>query len=183
MTHFSTITYLQMMRAPEKSPPPRPLRPHAVLRAHHPTVSFYRYLYETVGDDWFWYERKVMDDETLKAIIDDQHVEIYVLYIEGVPAGYCELDRRQENEIELAYFGLVPEFIGRGFGGYFLRWAIDTAWQYNPKRVWVHTCSEDHVNALPTYQKAGFEPYRQETVELDDPVLLEWMEQKKNEGA
>jgi len=175
MTHSSTITYLEMLAAPVKPAPPMPMQKIAVLRAHLPTLSFYRYLYGEVGRDWFWYERLSMDDTDLSVIIHDKQVEIYVLYVGGVPAGYCELDRRHKNDIELAYFGLIPEFIGRGLGAYFLRWGIDIAWNYRPNKLWVHTCSEDHVNALPTYQKAGFEPYKQEIVELNDPVFLDWM--------
>jgi len=182
MTHTSTITYLEMLSAPAKPSPPIPMQKIAVLRAHRPTLSFYRYLYGEVGRDWFWYERNIMADTKLSALLADDLVEIYVLYVGGVPAGYCELDRRHKNDIELAYFGLIPEFIGRGLGTYFLRWSIDMAWSYRPKKLWVHTCSEDHVNALPTYQKSGFEVYKQETIELNDPSILQWMD-KKSKGS
>ena len=75
-------------------------------------------------------------------------------------------------QVELVFFGLMPEFIGRGLGNYFLRWAIDQAWTHDPDRVWVHTCTEDHVNALPIYQKIGFEAVGQETIEIVNPRLL-----------
>ena len=67
------------------------------------------------------------DDDELRAIIRDPLVEIYVLYLGGVPAGYVELDRRVKAEIELVYLGLSPEFTGRGLGRYPLDWAIHTA--------------------------------------------------------
>ena len=92
-----------------------------------------------------------------------------MLYVSGAPAGYTELDRRKENEIEVAYCGLVPDFIGQGLGTYFLNWTIDTAWRYRPGRLWVHTCNLDHPRALQTYQRAGFVPYKQETKVIDDP--------------
>jgi GNAT superfamily N-acetyltransferase len=75
---------------------------------------------------------------------------------DGVPAGFAELDRRTKGEIELVQFGLLPEFIGQGLGRYFLRWAIDRAWGYQPRRFWLHTDTQDHPAALPNYLKAGF---------------------------
>lgn len=166
----SVITYLEMTQQPTSPQPPAPAKKIAMLRAENPTVSFYRYLYHTVGEEWLWYERRQMDDETLKSIIQDKKVEIFVFYVGGVPAGYAELDRRIRHEVEIAYFGLMPEFLGTGIGKYFLRWAIDQAWSYHPKRIWVHTCTEDHPNALPTYQRCGFSVYQRETIEIDNPA-------------
>jgi GNAT superfamily N-acetyltransferase len=90
----------------------------------------------------------------------------------GVPAGYAELDCRHSGEIELAYFGLIPEFIGRGLGAYFLAWAVDRAWQREPRRLWVHTCSLDHPRALATYRAIGFAEYARESVRIADPRPL-----------
>jgi GNAT superfamily N-acetyltransferase len=95
-----------------------------------------------------------------------------VLYVDGVPAGYAELDRRKQEEVELAYFGLVPEFIGRKLGPFLLNWAVDTAWFGKPKRLWVNTNNLDHPKALQIYQKAGFVPYRQETQTIPNPRLV-----------
>ena len=167
----SVITYLEMTEQPSTPTPALPAVKIAILRAEDPTVSFYRYLYNTIGEDWMWYERRKIDDESLKAIIHDPKVEVFVLYVKGVPAGYVELDRRKPHEIELGYFGLLPEFIGRGLGGYFLRWGIDQAWSYKPSRLIVNTCTLDHSNALPNYQKCGFSVYKQETVEIDEPDM------------
>jgi GNAT superfamily N-acetyltransferase len=168
----SVITSLEMRTRPTSPTPTLPAEKIAILRAEMPTVSFYRYLYNTIGQDWLWWERRVMDDNTLAAIITDPRVEIFILYVRGVPAGYCELDTRTSGEVELVFFGLMEEFIGRGLGKYFLRWAIDQAWTHDPDRVWVHTCTEDHANALPIYQKAGFEAVGQETTEIVNPRLL-----------
>ncbi len=158
----TTVTYLEMRAPPRKPATPAPIGKLAILRAERPTLSFYRYLYNTVGGPWNWTERRLLDDEALARIIHDGRVEIYVLYAAGVPAGYAELDGRIEGEIELAYFGLMPEFVGRGLGGYFLDWAVSAAWIHRPERVWVHTCTLDHPRALTLYQRAGFTPYRQQ---------------------
>ncbi len=164
------ITYLEMTERPRL---PQVLHPAettiALLRAHNPPVPFYRFLYDTVGEPWLWYERRVMAEADLARILEDERVEVYVLYAEGAPAGFAELDRRQGTEIELAYFGMMPHFIGRGLGRYLLAWAIERAWSYEPRRLWVNTCNLDHPKALPLYQQLGFKPYKQEKKVIDDP--------------
>jgi len=163
-----TITSLEMMSRPRRPSFATP-RGAALLRLSAPSVGFYRYLYDTVGQDWLWYERRVMPEEELQAIITDDRVEIYVLHLNGEPAGYAELDRRTGNEIELAYFGLMPHAIGHGLGVWLLHEIIDLAWSYEPDRLWIHTCTLDHPRALPMYQRAGFLPYKQETKSIADP--------------
>jgi len=165
------VTYLEMRAPPPHLALPRRAEPLSIQRARHPTVSFYRYLYDAVGGPWMWYERRGMDDEALAAIVQHPEVGVYVMYCDGVPAGYVELDRRTPGDVELAYFGLVPEFIGRGFGRYLLAWAVSRAFDPEPppQRLWVHTCNFDHPAALATYQRAGFEAYRQERRVIDDP--------------
>ena len=156
------ITYLQMFERPAELNLVPPGDDLSIVQAKPPTISFYRYLYDTVGGGWQWIDRRVMNDDTLGAIVQHPLVETHVLYASGTPAGYAELDRRQPSEIELAYFGLIPEFIGRGLGRYLLDWAIDRAWSYGPQRFWVHTCTLDHPKALPNYERAGFRVYRRE---------------------
>lgn len=165
------ITYLQLLHAPATRPPARRAEPVAIIRARRPTVSFYRYLYDAVGRAWMWYERRLLDDAELAAVVQHVLVEVYVLYLDGVPAGYVELDRREDNDVEVAYFGLMPEFIGRGLGRYLLDWAIGRAFEHGPDRLWVHTCNFDHPGALASYQRAGFQAYKQERSIIDDPRI------------
>jgi GNAT superfamily N-acetyltransferase len=87
--------------------------------------------------------------------------------VDGVPAGFAELDRWEDDEIELVQFGLMPEFIGQGLGKYFLQWTIDRAWSYQPRRFWLHTCTLDHPRALPNYVAAGFAIYKEEVIERE----------------
>jgi GNAT superfamily N-acetyltransferase len=95
---------------------------------------------------------------------------VNVLWVEGVPAGYAELDRREAPDTELAYFGLLPEFIGRGLGRYLLDWAIRHAWRARPRRIWVHTCDFDHPRAIAVYRKSGFRVYDQRVEQLELPA-------------
>jgi GNAT superfamily N-acetyltransferase len=155
-------TYLQMFARPEGVVPP-PRAGLAVVYAQKPTVAYYRFLYDTVGRDYDWTSRMKLSDADLAAILHNPWVEVHVLVADGVPAGFAELDRRIEGEIELAQFGLMPEFIGQGLGRYFLQWIIDKARSYQPRRFWLHTCTQDHPAALPNYLKAGFAIYREAT--------------------
>lgn len=168
----NTITYLEMTERPQQPIPHlNGERKVALLRCERPPLAFYRFLYNTVGEPWLWWERRTMDDDLLSEIIHDPKVEIYVLYVDGAPAGYAELDRRQEGEIELEYFGLMPDFIGKGLGPYLLASAIDIAWSYAPTRLHLHTNTLDHPKALSVYQRCGFKAYKQEKIIIDDPRL------------
>ncbi|MEX0693818.1 MAG: GNAT family N-acetyltransferase [Rhodospirillales bacterium] len=166
----TVITWLEMAAPPTSPPPPSPLGPHAIMRADNPTVSFYRYLYNTVGHDHLWWERRALTDEQLRDAVCAENVDVFVLYVAGVPAGYFELGHDAEkNEIDLVYFGLIPEFIGQRYGAFLLRMAIDEAWQRRPARLTVNTCTLDHPNALQLYQRAGFEVYEQKKRMIPDP--------------
>lgn len=169
-----SITHLEMLTAPAASAlaqPPLP-QPLVLMTARNPSLRFYRFLYSSVGDPWLWYERRKMPDDQLAAILADPAVEVTVAYVGGVPAGYFELDSRQPGEVELAYFGLVPEFIGLKLGPYLLDCAVRKAWAKGPKRVWVHTCSLDHPKALGLYQRAGFAPFAYESHRIPNPAAL-----------
>jgi ribosomal protein S18 acetylase RimI-like enzyme len=167
-----TVTYLEMTERPTRPPRPAPVKKLALMRAEECTVSFYRYLYRAVGEPWVWFERRTWSDEKLLATIRRPETEVSVLYVAGVPAGYYELDRADSDDVELAYFGLVPEFIGRGLGAWLLDAAIDSAFRTDPKRVFVHTCTFDHPKALGLYQRAGFRVCERRAVAFPDPRRL-----------
>jgi GNAT superfamily N-acetyltransferase len=120
-----------------------------------------------VGREYDWTSRRRLSDAALAALLNDPRLEVHVLMVDGVPAGFAELDRRTEGEIELVQFGLMSDFIGQGLGKYFLQWTIDKAWSHNPKRFWLHTCTKDHPAALPNYLKAGFAIYKEEVKEQE----------------
>jgi GNAT superfamily N-acetyltransferase len=165
---LTKTTYLEMLAPamPDVAPPAADLRIERVLS---PSADYYRFLYNSVGKGFCWVDRNLMPPDALQRIVGDDAVEIYVLYVDRQPAGYAELDRRIAGEIELAYFGLFPGFLGKGLGKYFLVWALRQAWSYGPRRVWVHTCDLDHEAALPNYLKAGFSIYDERIVEQAVP--------------
>ncbi len=165
--HKTTVTFLEMASDPARHVPP-PAAKLALLRAENPPVHFYRYLYDAVGRDYVWVNRKHFTDEALDAVIADDRVEIYVLYVAGVPAGFAELDFRTEGVAELAYMGLMPERIGAGMGEFLLAQAIEIAWAHPIEKMKVQTCTLDHPRALGLYQRMGFVPYAQTEAELEE---------------
>ena len=164
----TVVTFLEMTA---KSPTiaPMPKGKVAILRAEHPPVHFYRYLYDTIGRDYYWVDRKKVDDAALAAILQEPKVEVYVMHVDGCPAGMAELDFRSADVGNLAYFGLMPEYIGRGLGFFFLRQAIEIAWSRPISKFLVNTCTLDHPRALPLYQRAGFAPYSREDRYIELP--------------
>lgn len=172
-TKLRVTTWSLEMRVPPSAPPRRAPELVELLHAPAPPLHFYRYLYETVGREWLWVDRRRQSDDALSAIVHDPRVEVWVAYARGAPAGFFELDRRAAREVELAYFGLVPEAIGRGLGPWLLDAAIARAWsEPGVERVWVHTCSLDHPAALRTYERAGFVVFDVREHEQDDPRPL-----------
>jgi GNAT superfamily N-acetyltransferase len=163
------ITYLEMLERPAGRRVAAPFDRLALMRAENCTVSFYRYLYNTVGAPWLWFERRLVDDTALAALIATSTIEIFVLYVRGVPAGFFELDAAAPRETKLCYFGLVPDFIGRRLGPYLLQAAIDQAWSRPLDRFWLHTSTFDHPKALSVYQQAGFVVYDRRRVSFQDP--------------
>ncbi len=158
------ITYLSMDRRPSLPQIEPKYKHYALIRANQPTVSFYRYLYDTVGKQWFWTDRKGLSDDELKAVLDDVAVDLFVVYVEGSPAGFFELDRREMPTIDLAYFGILPDFIGGRLGPWLLSQALEEIWRHEPTLVTVNTCTLDHPSALPLYQRFGYQPYDRKEV-------------------
>jgi len=131
--------------------------------------SFYRYLYAEVGRAYRWVDRLPWTDEDIRRHLADPMVSLWLLTMRGAPAGYFEL-KTTPDAVEIAYFGLLPEFIGRGLGKHLLTEAVERAWALGPRRVWLHTCSLDDRAALPNYLSRGFRPFREETYLVSKPV-------------
>ncbi|HZL89151.1 MAG TPA: GNAT family N-acetyltransferase [Pirellulaceae bacterium] len=124
-----------------------------------------RFLYFTVGEAWAWNDKRPWSDEQWRAYAEADRLRTFVGWWEGSPAGYYELDRHDDGSIEIAYFGLLPAFVGRGLGGALLTGAVEDAWKMQPPRVWVHTCTLDHPAALANYQARGMKIYKTESHE------------------
>ena len=167
-----TVTDLAMTRAPHFRVVPCPPGKLALLLAEGITVSYYRYLYNIIGERWFWWERRAIDDGALEAIITHEQVEIYILYIDGVPGGFAEIDYTkfdQESLVDIAVLGLVPAYMGKGYGLYLANWIVDGIWQREPKRLTARVTSFDHPRAAGLLQQVGFTPVSQYVEMITDP--------------
>ena len=155
----TTVTLLEMTAPPAQHVSAPSNLKLALMRAEDPPVHFYRYLYDTIGRDHHWIDRARLSDAELAEAITADGIEIFAAYCNGVPAGFFELDGRSGQEVWLAYFGIMPEFRGRGLGKWLLSEALAAAWLKEPERVRVETCTLDDPRALPLYQRMGFVPY------------------------
>ena len=156
-----TRTYLEMTHPDQLRRVPV-ARPRRVERVERCPLSFYRYLYREVGRNCRWTDRLTWSDEQLRSHLATPGVSVWVMYVDGSPAGYFELHARGDRSTEIAYFGLLPEFIGQGLGKQLLTAAVERAWDTGAARVWLHTCTLDDPAALPNYLKRGFAPYKNE---------------------
>jgi GNAT superfamily N-acetyltransferase len=159
-----TVTYLDMEARPTAPIPPMPAGPHlALIGAENPPVGYFLYLYDAVGADYEWTDWHAATPEEQAAFVHDPKVELFTLMVDGWPGGFFMLDTREAGVCDLAYFGLVPQAVGRGLSGWFLGSAIHMGWdREGVERMTVNTNTLDHPRALALYQKLGFVPVHRE---------------------
>ncbi|HVT35941.1 MAG TPA: GNAT family N-acetyltransferase [Nevskiaceae bacterium] len=158
--HLEQTDPAQLRRA--RVPEPAPM----VMQAREPLPELNRFLYSAVGGDWHWIDRLSWSHARWLEYLSRPQVQTWVLYVDGTPAGYVELEQQEQGNVELAYFGLIGKFIGRGLGGHLLTRGIEQAWAMpGTRRVWVHTCTLDGEHALANYQARGMRLYHTDTSE------------------
>jgi GNAT superfamily N-acetyltransferase len=168
-TRRITVYYLEMHAPSEELDSPSPESFH-IHELTDPPLDFYRYIYGKVGRDWGWSERLQQPDEALRAIITPPNGTVYIAYWHGYPAGVAEMNLSGWPDVQLNYFALIPELVGKGIGKHFLAAVIARVWSMEPRprRLWLHTCSADSPCALPCYKRAGFVQY--DVREVEEPV-------------
>lgn len=166
-----TTWSLEMTDRSKLRPGRQPQEDVRVARAEIVSPELNRFLYTAVGGDWYWTDRLSWSHRRWLEWLDRPGVETWLLWVRGTPAGHFLLDPGGSSSVEIAYFGLLPQFVGQGLGGYLLGEAIANAWSLNERwpdlpavqRVWVHTCSLDGPAALTNYQARGFHIFHVET--------------------
>lgn len=162
----ATRTYLEM-RDPASLVPARPPSVQVeVAREDACLPSTYRDLYLGVGAAYQWTDRAAWTDEQIAAHLGQPTISIFIARVTGVIAGFFELRECEDRSVEIAYFGLMPEFVGQSLGGPLLTAAVREAWRLAPTRVWLHTSTLDHESALANYLKRGFEITHTEEYEV-----------------
>ncbi|MGH9311614.1 MAG: GNAT family N-acetyltransferase [Vicinamibacterales bacterium] len=157
-----TRTYLEQRSRDDLRSVPSPGEDVTVLQADECAPSLWRRLYREVGSAYLWVDRLGWTDADIRAYLADPAVSLWVLSVNGGVAGYFELRKHPDDSIEIAYFGLLPAYLGRGLGKYLLSEAATRAWALQPARVWLHTSTLDHAAALPNYLARGFSIVRTE---------------------
>ena len=126
-----------------------------------------KFFYKNIGKKHKWIDRLVWTENQWIDYVSSEKVKTYVLKYKEDLAGFFELIFHSEkNEIEIAYFGILEEFQNKKLGSYLLSQAIQKSFQRNINRVWVHTCTLDHKNALKNYLARGMKIYKKETIEI-----------------
>ena len=124
-----------------------------------------KFFYKNIGKNHHWVDRLVWTEKQWIDYVSNKDVKTYVLKISNDLAGYFELNLHSEkNEVEIAYLGLLEEYQNKKLGSYLLSNAIKNSFLNKPKRVWVHTCSLDHKNALNNYIARGMKIFKTETI-------------------
>ncbi|WP_372647344.1 GNAT family N-acetyltransferase [Draconibacterium sp.] len=116
----------------------------------------YLYFYRTVGEAYNWLDRLLLEKSKLYDEINSPKTELFIYSVFQKFAGFAEFVRESEYT-EILYFGLFPDYIGKGYGKSFMQTVINEAWHKGSKWIQLNTCELDHPNALPTYLKSGFE--------------------------
>jgi ribosomal protein S18 acetylase RimI-like enzyme len=134
--------------------------------------ALFRSLYVEVGRNYHWIDRLPWTDEDIAAHLSQPEISLWLMTDEKKTAGYFELRLCEDGSVEIAYFGLLPEFIGRGLGKHLLTRAVEQAWAAGANRVWLHTCTLDDPAALPNYLKRGFQAFKTESYEVEEPKTV-----------
>ena len=156
-----TVSYLEMDEPPELVFKEEALPNTLLIKAKNPPVNYFLNLYERVGEDYEWTDKLFCKRDDVEKFLFDGSVEFFTFLIDGWTAGFFILDRRKTNICELAYFGLVPDAVGRGYGTHLLKLALKMSWGCcETNKVIVNTNSLDHPRAILLYEKMGFKCVR-----------------------
>lgn len=181
MEELVTTYHLEINDPADFTPTAASRTAYEVVRARVPLPELNRFLYASVGADWRWYMRLTWDYAQWRDYLERDEVGTWIAYVDGTPAGYFELERQPPDSVEIAYFGLMPQFIGGGMGGALLTDAVNAAFEFgaggrDATRVWLHTCTLDHPAALGNYQARGFRIFDtvEEVEEVPDGPMDPW---------
>ncbi|MGQ5718326.1 GNAT family N-acetyltransferase [Pseudochrobactrum asaccharolyticum] len=141
----------------------------AIMLAENMPLHLYRYLYEVIGKPHHWMLRRTQSDEVVSTIIKAEKTRILLLYVDGCPAGFAEMRLNLPESVDLHYFGLVPDYQGRGLAKFFFSEVLAAAWSHNPQKLRLETNSLDSPRALQLYQRMGFAP-----VSTTEEVITLW---------
>jgi len=175
MSAETKTTYVLEMLSPDELRPKYADSPD--LRIDRMKVrcpEFNAFLHTIVGHDYRWGGHGDWGKSDWYDYVNRDEMETWVAYLWGTPAGYFELEKNSEGDVNILAFGLLPQFIGKGLGGHLLTKAIERAWEMGANRVQVGTCSHDHPHALKNYIARGFRIRRTKQGPANPPIKSFW---------
>ena len=159
--------YLEIFSLSELNETKNPSNEFVLELIDPPNFQLNKFFYKNIGKNHRWVDRLVWNEKDWIKYTSNENVKTYILKKKGDLVGYFELLYHVEkNETEIAYFGLLEEFQNKKLGSYLLSAAIKKSFLNKSKRVWVHTCSLDHKNALNNYLSRGMKIFKKETISI-----------------
>ena len=132
-----------------------------------PDFQLNRFFYKQIGKKYRWTDRLTWTDLQWSNYVSNKNLETYIIKNNKDLVGYFELIHHPvKNETELAYLGLFEDYFGKGVGGYALTTAIVKSFEKKIKRMWVHTCTLDHPNAIKNYLARGMKIFKEENLNI-----------------
>ena len=167
MTNQIERNYLEIKSLNDLVEVEKPLENLYLQKVDPPDFQLNRFFYKEIGKKHRWVDRLVWSDKNWNDYLNTIGISTYILKYDEDLVGYFEqIFHKNDLEIEIAFFGILEEYMGRKLGSYLLSEAIKKSFEHGLKRVWVHTCSLDHKNALSNYISRGMQIYKTEIVKL-----------------
>ena len=165
MTEKIFRNYLEIKNQKDFKKVEKPSESYSVKMADPKDFQLNKFFYKNIGKNCQWIDRLVWTDLNWSDYVSNKKLSTYVLKDNDEIAGYYErLFNIENKETEIAYFGILEEYFGKKLGGYLLSEAIECSFAMGSSRVWVHTCSLDHKNALDNYLSRGMKIFKSETL-------------------
>ena len=157
--------YLELKSFKDFKEVKKPSEDYSVELVDKKDFQLNKFFYKNIGKNCHWIDRLVWTDINWIKYVSDEKLFTYILKEKNEIAGYFELIFSEDiKEAEIAYFGILEEYFGKKLGGYLLSEAIKSSFSMGALRLWVHTCSLDHKNALLNYQSRGMKIFKSETL-------------------
>ena len=157
--------YLELKSLKDFKKVKKPLENYSVKLVDSKDFQLNKFFYKNIGKNYSWVDRLIWTDLKWTEYVSNEQLSTYILKDKDEMAGYFEiLFNKNNKEAEIAYFGILDEYFGKQLGGYLLSEAIKQSFRMKSLRVWAHTCSLDHKNALGNYLSRGMKIFKSETL-------------------
>ena len=165
MTQNVERSYLEIKSLQDLKKTPKPHEDYSINLLDPDNFQLNKFFYKNIGKNHNWVDRLVWSEKQWIDYVSNPKVQTYILKAKGDLAGYFELISHFElKEVEIAYLGLLKDYQNKKLGSYILSAAIKNSFSNKPNRVWVHTCSLDHKNALNNYIDRGMKIFKTEKI-------------------